>query len=327
MISYMPFTVLEEHQLKMLTDTLGTLTVYSPANAVVPRHMRSWEQQGKLDIRHPRGIDEEQLLSAIENYHSWADLHQGNIGDMAGFFQTQAGRIPMMDDTNPTQIGHQIRHYGEPQAHASVDPLFKAALFLSMAQEYDMHQHGMERELDAVHAMEQRMLRQISGDAQDNEIEIPVATVPLPTSANRTLNDPYMTTQRIRSWSRLALSDAQAPTLYLTLSQAVVEHIRDLFPDALELADLNLASPRIQETLQSLVSASDEHSIGSASDLRDGSADHNHQLILYRLAGVSPYDFLSRLADPEPVSDADATPGDVPQNTFIGWADTRSALR
>ena len=119
MISYMPFTVLKESQLKMLFDALGTLTVHSPADAIVPIHMRSWQQQGKLALRHPESVDPEQLLSAIENYKSWADLHQGNIGDMAGFFRTQQGRIPMMDDTNPTQIGHQVKHYGESPEQAS----------------------------------------------------------------------------------------------------------------------------------------------------------------------------------------------------------------
>lgn len=322
MISYMPFTVLEESQLKMLSDTLGPLAVYSPADAIVPSHMHSWQQQGKLEIRHPEGVDQEQLLNAIENYKSWADLHQGNIGDMAAFFQTQQGRIPMMDDTNPTQIGHQVRHYGESPEHASVDPLFKAAVFLSMAQEYDMHQYGMVKDLDAVHAMEQRMLKQLSGDAQDVEMAIPVAQAPSPSSANQTVDDPYMTAQRVQAWSRLALTDAQAPMLYITMSKAVVEHIKELFPDAQEMADLNFASPRIQETLESLTLESDVQALESASDVHSLSAENKNRLILYRLAEVTPFDFLDRLADQERVGGAEARQGDVPQNTFIGWVKT-----
>jgi hypothetical protein len=322
MISYMPFTVLEEHQLKMLSDTLGTLTVYSPADAIVPRHMRSWQKQGKLEIRHPEGVDEEQLLGAIENYKSWADLHQGHIGDMAGFFQTQKGQIPMVDDTNPTQIRHQIRHYGESSDPGPVGPLFKAALFLSMAQEYDMHQYGMVQDMDTVHDMEQQMLRRLSGDAQDVGVETPVAQIPLPSSAHQTIDDPYMTTQRIRAWSRLALTDAQAPMLYLTLSKTVVEQIIDLFPDALEMADLNLASPRIQETLQTLASESDVQTLASESDAHSLPDEKKNHLILYCLAGVTPFEFLHRIADPEPVGDGVVRPCGVPQNTFIGWVKT-----
>jgi hypothetical protein len=322
MISYMPYTVLEECQLKMLSDTLGTLTVYSPADAIVPSHMRSWQQQGKLDIRHPEGVDPEQLLIAIENYKSWADLHQGNIGDMAGFFRSQQGRIPMMDDTNPTQIGHQIRHYGEPAAQASTDPLFSAALFLSMAQEYDLHQYGMEKDMDAVHEMEQQMLRQLSGDAHNVETDMPVVMPPLPSSVPQSVGDPYMTTQRVQAWSRTALTDTQAPMLFLTLSKAVVDHIHDLFPDALEPAVLSLSSSGIQEALQSLAMGSDVDALESTSDAHRLSLKNKDQLILYRLTGVSPIDFLYRLADQEPVGDGASQKGDLPRYTLIGWVNT-----
>lgn len=317
MISYMPFTVLEKRHLQLLSDTLGTFTVYSPSDAIVPSHMHSWKQQGKIEIRHPEGVDREQLLIAIDNYKSWADLHQGNIGDMAGFFQSQQGRIPMMDDTNPTQIGHQIRHYGEPAEHTPDDSLFKAALFLSMAQEYDLHQYGMDKDMEAVHAMEQQMLRKLSGDAHDVKTEMPVV-LPPQSSAYQTIDDPYMTAQRVQAWSRMALTDTQVPLIYLTLSKAVIDHIKDILPDVQELVRLSLSSPKVQEVLQSLAAGLDLDGFESASDASGLTAVNKNQLILYRLDGVPPVDFLYRLAAHEPVGDGSSQQGGVPPYTFIG---------
>jgi hypothetical protein len=322
MICYMPHTVLGESHLKMLSDALGTLTVYSPADAIVPRHMRIWQQQGKLEIRHPGGVDQKQLLIAIENYKSWADLHQGNIGDMAGFFRSQQGRIPMMDDTNPTQIGHQIRHYGEPAVPMPSDSLFKAALFLSMAQEYDLYQYGMEQDMDAVHVMEQHMLRQLGGSDHEVETDMPTVLPPPQPSVRQTVGDPYMAAHRVKAWARLALADMQVPMLFLTLSKTVADQIDDLFPDALELAGLSLHSSMVQKTLQNLAAGSDIDAFEPALSASILSADNKDQLILYRLAGVSPLEFLHRLAEQEPVGNGAPRHGDVPKNTFIGWVKT-----
>jgi hypothetical protein len=52
------------------------------------------------------------------------------------------------------------------KGHGSA-PLFKAALFLAMAQDYDRHQDDMVQELSAVQRREQQMLEQLSGQGVD----------------------------------------------------------------------------------------------------------------------------------------------------------------
>lgn len=326
MICFMPYINLEEPLLAMLNQTFGKFTVYCPADAIVPDQMRSWQRQGKLNIRCPNGVNAGRLIMAIQNYKAWADLHQGRIGDMAGFLKTQQDRIPMMDDTNPTQIGHQIRHYGESTANESVDPLFMAALFLSMAQEYDEHHQSMIRDMDTVCVLEQQMLQQLSGALQDENgvglIEKRAGALP-----DHQAVYPYMTTQRVQAWCRLVFADAQAPLLYLTPSKAAAEHMLDIFPGAVEIGNKildatsnqsRLSPSRIRETLENLAFNSDPQVLEFDQQIRNRRSKNGVQLTLYCLPGVSSFTFLTRLAVREPSVDQAVSKGPGPKNTLIG---------
>lgn len=326
MICFMPYTILEERLFTMLNQTFGKFTVYCPADAIVPDQMRSWEQQGKLNIRCPNGVNAGRLIMAIQNYKAWADLHQGRIGDIAGFLKTQEGRIPMMDDTNPTQIGHQIRHYGESTANETVDPLFMAALFLSMAQEYDEHHQSMIRDMDAVFALEQQMLKQLSGDLQDVNVDglIEKRAGALP---DHQAIDPYMTSQRVQAWCRLVFADAQAPLLYLTPSKAAAEHMLDIFPVAVEIGNKildgtsnqsRLSPSQIRETLENLAFDADPQPLEFDPEIRNSLSENGVQLTLYCLPRVSSFAFLTRLAVQEPSADEVVRKGQGPKNTLIG---------
>ncbi|MGD9367752.1 MAG: hypothetical protein PVH87_18780, partial [Desulfobacteraceae bacterium] len=260
MICLMPFTDVGDEQLGMLTNAFGQVILLSPAEALVPGHMQAWVQKELLDIRYAQGIDQAQLLSAIQSYNAWADLHQGRIGDMAGFFSSRQGRFPMVEETNPTQIRHQIRHYGESSPDDLVDPVFKAALFLCMAQAYDAHHREIGKDMDAVHTMEQQMLKRLSGENSEAVNENAIIGKADPLLSNQAI-DPYMIPQRVSSWARLATFNIQNVLAYLTLSKATIEHVLDLFPEAVEVLNWGLVShqnelmqppSRIKEIIQSL---------------------------------------------------------------------------
>jgi hypothetical protein len=326
MICYMPFTYLEKHQKRVLTNIFGTITVYSPAQGLLPSHMRSWGQQGELDIRHPVSVNATHLIAAIEDYKAWAELHNGSIGDMAGFFKTEQGRIPMMEETNPTQIGHQIRHYGEPRKRQGGDSLFRASLFLSMAQEYDAHHHGMIREMDAVHAMEQQMLQQLSGNTQAPGLAIPDTKRPITSPEHHSVG-PHMTPQRVQAWSRVALDAEQLPLLFMTLSRDVVDHVLEAFTDAEAITkhtilvppDQPLLSPsKMHEAIKDAAFKPDLKLFELESDLHLSSHEAVAQLDFYKLVGISAERFLTRLAAYRPDQKAAVRYNNESHHTLIG---------
>ena len=304
MICLMPFTDVGDEQLEMLTNAFGRIILLSPAEALVPGHLQAWVQKELLDIRYAQGIDQAQLLSAIQSYNAWADLHQGHIADMAGFFTSRQGRFPMVEETHPTQIRHQVRHYGESSADDSVDPVFKAALFLSMAQAYDARHREIGRGMDAVHAMEHQMLRQLSGENSEAVNENPTIAKADQLSSNQAF-DPYMIPQRVASWARLAAFNVQNVLAYLTFSKTTVEHVLDLFPEAVEVLNWGLVShqnemmqpaSRIKAIIQSL--AFDPDPCACEKDLgeRFPSVACKQRLVIFLLPQVSSHGFLTRLS-------------------------------
>jgi hypothetical protein len=326
MICYMPFTYLEERQKQVLTHIFGTFIVYSPAQSLLPSHMRSWGRQKELEIRHPMSVDPSHLIAAITEYKAWAELNQGSIGDMAVFFKTEQGRIPMMEETNPTQIGHRIRHYGEPRKRDGNDSLFKAALFLSMAQEYDAHHHGVIREMDAVDAMERQMLQQLSGNTQAPGLEISAAQPSKSSSGHHSIS-PHMTLQRVRAWSRVALDGEQLPLLFLTSSQDVVDHVLEVFSDVETIkkhtisVDRNqplLCPAKMREAVKGAALGSDSKLFELASDPHLPSQAAAAQLAFFKLVGVSAERFLTRLAAYNPDQDAAVRYANESHHTLIG---------
>lgn len=243
MIAYMPFTYLSRDQLEGITAALGPLAILAPARGLVPGHMRDFADRELLELIGPQDVDSGQLVLALEQFKQWARTHSGssgNLPEMAAYFKTSTGRPPLVDETSPTQISSQIRHFGEMSKGQGSAPLFKAALFLAMAQDYDRHQDDMVQELSAVERREQQMLEQLSGQGVDPDD--PIA----PTGARPAVGAPdesglFMTDSRIKAWAELALAGQFAAHLVLTTSKAVMAHIEELFPGAASLGAWDLA--------------------------------------------------------------------------------------
>ena len=203
MICYMPFSYIEESNIIKLTAALGPVTVYGPSAGMVPAHMRAWSQKGVLELRHPRTLQSDELERSVYEFKAWAALHQGNIGDMAAFFKSRGTLPPLVEETHPTQIENQIRNFGKPSTRGPVDPVFQAALFLAMAQEYDQQHDAIAHEINTVLSMEKAMMERLSGNSEDGD-----AGLPEQAASDQRMNslDPgaYLTEKRIRAWAELA---------------------------------------------------------------------------------------------------------------------------
>jgi hypothetical protein len=190
--------------------------------------MRDFADRGLLELIGPQDVDSGQLVLAFEQFKQWAHIHSGSSGslaEMATYFKTSTGRPPLVDETSPTQISSQIRHFGEmTKGHGSA-PLFKAALFLAMAQDYDRHQDDMVQELSAVQRREQQMLEQLSGQGVDPDEPIAL-TAARPAVGAPDESGLFMTEFRIKAWAELAFADQCAAHLVLTSSRAVMAAYR-----------------------------------------------------------------------------------------------------
>jgi hypothetical protein len=262
-------------------------------------------REARLDLRYGHGIDPSLLALAFQEFQAWADLHGGGIADLAALSRTMQGGPPLVDDTAPTAIGDQIRHFGEKEPKEAADPVFQAALFLSMAQQFDRQQVAVSRDLGDVHAMERVMLARLAGDRQD--VEEGIGAAPDPGAATGPSDTGgFMTARRVQSWAELACGDTAPPPimLYVTSSPAVLEHLLDHFEQTRGPLQTRLATDdngddqwnrKVVDALERLAAADDPAGVTADCFEESGAGTHSANLTIYALAGISPLEFPRRL--------------------------------
>jgi hypothetical protein len=317
MICYMPFTYIEGPFLDKLTKALGPVTIYCPGAGMVSEDILSAVHERKLDLRSEHGVQVDHLAQAIQEFKDWADLHGGDIADLAGLSKSLQGRPPLMDDTNPTSIGHQIRHYGEQNMGETTDPVFQAALFLSMAQQYDQQLVAASRDLGEVLAKEQTMLARLAGVTDDLNDGDGAASL---SSDSVKLSDTgaFMTAKRVQSWAELVCRD-QGPRsflLYITSSPAVLDYTLNLFEQV--HGPLCIRLEAANEVLNTLATAQEpaDVTMDQFQDRHSGANAAN--LMIYILERVSPLEFPCHLSSTGNRIEKVAHAVQEPVNTIIG---------
>jgi hypothetical protein len=301
MICYMPFSYIEDRFLDKLTTALGTVTIYCPNPGMVSDHMLVAVQEKKLDLRSGHGVRADHLDQAIREFQAWADLHGGDIADLAGLSKSMQGGLPLVDETNPTFIGDQIRHFGRQNPREVADPAFQAALFLSMAQQYDQQQAAVSRDLGDVATMEQVMLARLTGDTEGLNQGIGAAPA-VGDSGDPSDTGAFMPDRRVQSWAELACrgNGPRSHVLYVTSSPAVLDHLQNRFEQIQGPIAINLAleggatghsNPKAIEALEALASAENPAAVAADCFQESRNAAHCANLTIYVLAGISPSDF------------------------------------
>ncbi len=326
MICYVPFTHISDNNVQKMVDALGTLTVYLPAENLAPAHMRTWAEQGALDLRQPAGVDAEKLAGAIREFKAWAEIHQGSISELAGFFKSTQGQPPLVNDTDPTQISNQIRHFGQTAAGGSADPLFRSALFLAMAHEYDQHQDAVDQGLGSVQAKERAMFAKMDSDIEALTGKSTQGDGALRSSA---VHEPglYMTGLRIEAWAELVRRDKPVASLYVTTSPAVFEHLLDALPETKELLTWDLSASgqdqpalvsKRQQALLDLACADDPWEMDLDLFPSDSESGGAFRLKVHALAGCSPQTMPTRLLTSKDPFDQLPADNQEVKNTLIG---------
>ena len=326
MICYMPFTEIDAALLDKLTVSLGPVTIYCPEPGTVSDHMLAAAREKRLELKCGHGVSTDHLARAAQEFKAWAELHGGEIADLAGLSKSMQGSPPLVDETNPTHIGNQIRHFGEQSTREAADPVFQAALFLSMAGQFDRQQLAVARELGQVQAMERSMLARLAGGGDDPEESIGAAP---DVAAGISDIGGFMTARRVRSWAELASRDAGSRSfiLYVTSSPAVLEHLLDHFEQARGPLGILLGAERTEtgspnrktiEALECLAMAKDPAVVSADCFKADGNGAQPADLTLYTLAGISPLDFPCRLLADRKRTQPGAPGGKGALNTLIG---------
>ena len=237
MIHYMPFTYLRQDLISRLAVAVGSFAVCQVSEALVPSTMKAWINKGTIVPQWAEGVNADQVLKAMDAFNQWGDVHQDRLAAMAGLSMDGGDRIPMVNESAPTRISNLIRHYKTYEnrdATAKSDPLFRAALFLAMAQRHDEDQDAVTGTLADVRRMEARMAAQLTGDL---DTDLPGALIPDSGAgpAGGSGRDNLWIDQRIVAWATMACRLTSPAHLYLTTSRAVSEALVAQLPAVVRL--------------------------------------------------------------------------------------------
>ncbi len=225
---YFPFTYISKPTAQALAACFAQTAVYQLATSKIPDEMQESADTGILEIRIPVTDDGEKLDAIVKEYRTWADVHRGSE---IGFLKFMADKIPFFDESSSSQIRALIKKTGEKTpSPEKPDPLLHARLFLHMAQELDLQNDRLTRDLVTVEAMEEDFMKELKGENEDD---------PARAAAIKALetDDPghYMTQERIESWALLMQQDPQVSGLFITSSRAVLDLLQDRMPEMEEV--------------------------------------------------------------------------------------------
>lgn len=322
---YFPFTYIPESVGKDLAACFGQITVYQISGEKVPEDMQNLVEDGILDVRIPMEINSELLDKIHHDYRVWMDTHQGTE---IAFLKTMVHNIPYFDENASSQIRAEIKKTTrQTPIPKKPDSLLNAGLFLHMAQEYDLQNERLSRDLRDIDTMEADFMKDLKGEEEDVQSRA-MKHKPIE------IQDPgrYMTAERLAAWTSFMLKDPQDSEVFITTSRAVIEHIIDIWPetkqinrvDAVSLGgeqDDARASWR-REFMKSLEMLATQSRPAGVDDLMPppevSGSETNFSLILYVVPDKTPRECFAGFIDTDALRDDSAKTSSRMTNTLIG---------
>ncbi|RLC25073.1 MAG: hypothetical protein DRH21_04520 [Deltaproteobacteria bacterium] len=324
---YFPFTYISEPVLEALSAFFKQIVVYQPSNLKIPESMQKLADSDLLEIRIPVKGDENKIDNILKDYKSWASIHQGS---KMAFFKTKPDMIPFFGEFSTSQIKADIKKKEQKQQNEKKqDSLLNARIFLHIAQEFDLQNWEINKDLLL---LEEKTLNLI--DNLKGEDELSFKGNDREKALKIDYQSEYMTRDRIIAWTHLLQYDRDMSNLFITNSRSVVEHLVEKTPEAkivLSIDSIPLINSRDKKTekwQKSLINqlellqkdplpASEDFKINSPFDKDDGI---KVSLTLYLVTGESPYNFFTRSAwHKTPVKKINKEAGF--NNTLIGFVE------
>ncbi|RPH49137.1 MAG: hypothetical protein EHM85_14890 [Desulfobacteraceae bacterium] len=229
---YFPFTFINDSVARDLYAFFGQITVYQPGAHDIPENMQKLADEGVVELKVPVSGDEARIEALIKEYKEWGELHQKS--DTA-FLKAIGERVPFFDETFSTQLASQIKKIRDDNySKEKPDILFNARLFLCLAQDYDLVQYGINRDLISVYEMEKKLLE---GLTHEDEVFF---SKKAGTSLQSDDYGKYKIKERIEAWTYLMSNDMEIPGFFITDSRDAFDFVMEKAGDIKEV--INLAS-------------------------------------------------------------------------------------
>jgi len=234
---YFPFTYISKPVAEALYACFRKTIVYQPSSKNIPEEIHKLAERGMLDIRisgKPEKKDEEKLSAILKEYSAWANLHQESSGIHLDFFKARRNKIPFFDDTSTSQIKADIEDItGESTARKEPDPVFNARLFLSIAQNFDMQNDKIIRDMASFETARMDLIKSLKGEDETSPV------VPGYGDEFKTGNladYDHMIPERIAAWALLMCCDPmqckdEVSGLFVTSSQQAIDYLLEKTPE------------------------------------------------------------------------------------------------
>ncbi len=232
---YFPYTHIEPRRAEQMAAIWGALTLLQPSPETCLPDMASLQESGIIETVFPASDAQESLKDVLQDLKQWAAQHTG--GNLAVMLE-QRQTIPFFSSQSSAQMVAEIRKGGKtPVADPAADSrkkVFQARLLLAMAQEFDLQQAALARDIEALSAKENEMMALLKGE--DVAEKGPMTSSWAPVEAGSAA----MIALRLKAWARALaavegmdiLTGAEAEIFFLTDGRGVLAQIQEMFPEA-----------------------------------------------------------------------------------------------
>jgi len=230
---FFPFTYISKPVAEALFSCFGKSIIYQPSAVDVPEKMNQWTESGMLDIRIPVKNDEQKLSTILKEYKIWANLHQERMGDKFKFFNAQRNKVPFFDDTSSSQIKADIKDFiNKNRSSKNQDSIFNARVFLSIAQDFDIQNDTIIKEMVSFETAQQDLIKKMKGDNETSYAGSAGKEV-----LKTDYSGDYMIPERLKAWALLMCCDpwhnkGKIPGFFITSSRPVIDYLIDKIPGA-----------------------------------------------------------------------------------------------
>ena len=304
--TYFPYTYVSDPVAEALSACFGQFTVYRPLKEHPSEQLQRWIKRGVADVRVPVAGNENEVMAAVKNYQTWADLHREGSSEKAAIFRTHLDPVPFFSELSTRKIVKDIKENVAGKANTPLpDTVLTARIFLYFAQEFDRQNHELSDDLIHHQQREAALIRHLKMEEDPVAAEFSKDPVQLP--------DPfadYMISDRLAAWARIFCRDPDASGLFVTHSAAVLDHLLDRASTAARMMHLKsipsgktenaaikswqarLALNLVRYLEQDQIEVSDQ----SMEPLDLPAADNMVSLSVYRVPDQTPYEFFARCA-------------------------------
>ena len=229
---YFPYTTIDSRQAEHTAAIWGPLTLLQASPETCLPDVAALQAAGIIETVFPPTDPSLSVTAVLQQFKQWAVRHAG--GDLAAMMAQQG--IPFFNSQSSAQIVSQIRKGGPAPAENPVadfrETVFQAQLLLTMAQEFDLQQAALARDIEALTVKENEMMAMLKGEDDPDPVE--------PSRASSESGSDSMVPLRLKAWAR-AMAAVEAmqrrvkngtDMLFLTAGQGVLTQIRELFPRA-----------------------------------------------------------------------------------------------